>query len=58
MDRQLWGDVAKVTVRLLAAAPRDKQGQQLLAKAVQVRQPPFAVHYVHVLWSRICAAVI
>ncbi|KAF6255223.1 hypothetical protein COO60DRAFT_1662566 [Scenedesmus sp. NREL 46B-D3] len=34
-DRQLWADVAKVTVRLLAAAPEDRQGQQLLARAVQ-----------------------
>jgi hypothetical protein len=36
-DRQLWGEAAKGAVLLLAAAPRDRQAQQLLARAVQVR---------------------
>ncbi|WIA31077.1 hypothetical protein OEZ86_001104 [Tetradesmus obliquus] len=34
-DRQLWGEVVKVAVRLLAKVPGDKQGRQLLARAVQ-----------------------
>jgi hypothetical protein len=61
-DKQLWGEVAKVTVRLLAVASRDKQGQQLLAEAVQVREHPPpnpALHcgYVFVV-TLLCAAAI
>jgi hypothetical protein len=47
-DRQLWGEVAKAAVLLLAVAPRDRQGQQLLAKAVQVRRGTGPAHCGHV----------
>ncbi|KAF8068189.1 hypothetical protein HT031_001875 [Scenedesmus sp. PABB004] len=34
-DRGLWGDAARVAVRLLARAPRDAEAQRLLARAAQ-----------------------
>jgi hypothetical protein len=53
-DRQLWGEVAKGAVLLLAVVPMDRQGQQLLAQAVQVRGTPFQTLIVVML---VCAAV-
>jgi hypothetical protein len=46
----MWGDVAKEAVLLLAVAPRAKQGQQLLARTVQVREGPRAPMPPCVVW--------